>query len=368
MFVEYDKRYLSLLLLFFFFFFFSPDCYLVESKDTFIWYAPFYSGGGYSSEAQSFALSIHQQLLLVPFNNNSITSSFNRPDFYINQHGDTPKSSYLKSLRKNERDLFLSIDFQLDNKEITLMHSYNKTSDYIVAICHSEPGAWDAPYPFYYTSSCPPSYADIRIGRTMFETDQLPEGWENRINTMHEVWVPTEFAKDIFIKAGVNKRKIVVVPEPVDTEFFQPRNLSDLSLSQVKNRNLRKVFETAMILPHRKFTFLFVGKWETRKQLKLLLRAFFKEFGGTSVTTTMSNVQLAVLTSQYHSTSDFKKEIIKEIKSNNDLHIYEPFVDESVIVLSSVPQKYMPFLYSAVDILVILVLVIIMIMYMYSCC
>lgn len=332
------------------FFYVSLAFSLVQSNNTVIWYAPFYSGGGYSSEAQAFAFSIHQQLQTILSSSVSLPPS-STIEFYINQHGDTPKSSYLKSLRTEERNRLLSMDFTFLEKESSLLYPRRKATSTVVAICHSEPGAWDAPIPFYQTTPCPPHYADIRIGRTMFETDRLPDGWEDRINTMHEVWVPTDFARDIFIRAGVKRKKVVVLPEPVDTDFFRPRNLSDLTLSGIKNRSLRRLLEAAMITnadSNKRFTFLFVGKWETRKQLKLLLRAFFTEFQDAIVT----KVQLAVLTSQYHSTTDFKKEIEKFIQAEKSLRQYSQFVADSVIVLSNVKQEYMPYLYSAVDVLV----------------
>lgn len=69
----------------------------------------------------------------------------------------------------------------------------------------------------------------------MFETDRLPEGWADRCNAMDEVWVchranvltnfikvPTHFHRNIFIMGGVVASKLKVVPEPVDTDFFNP--------------------------------------------------------------------------------------------------------------------------------------------------
>ena len=110
-----------------------------------------------------------------------------------------------------------------------------------VAICHAEPGAW---HPSRYpTSRCPPYGASYSIGRTMFETDRLPAGWEDRClpstvcpqlnhhlpagwedrcNTLDEVWVPTEFHRRIFETAGVRSEKLFVLPEPVDTDLFTP--------------------------------------------------------------------------------------------------------------------------------------------------
>jgi len=92
-----------------------------------------------------------------------------------------------------------------------------------IAVCHSEPGAWSAPTPRYYTNDCPPrDKVDYTIGRTMFETDRIPDGWISRLKYMDEVWVPTSHSASIFIEAGVPRDKVVVVGEPVDTDTFKP--------------------------------------------------------------------------------------------------------------------------------------------------
>lgn len=73
-----------------------------------------------------------------------------------------------------------------------------------VFICHSEPGAWNPPR--YSTSLCPPTYSDSYvIGRTMFETDRTPQGWEERMNRMDEIWVPTQYV--LYINTHYSSRK-----------------------------------------------------------------------------------------------------------------------------------------------------------------
>ena len=67
---------------------------------------------------------------------------------------------------------------------------------------------------------------DYSIGRTMFETDTIPSGWVDRLNYMDEVWVPTQFAREIFAANGVHMTKLRVVEEAVDTTFFTYSNRS----------------------------------------------------------------------------------------------------------------------------------------------
>ena len=56
----------------------------------------------------------------------------------------------------------------------------------------------------------------------MYETDRVPEGWVDKINKMDEIWVPTQFHVETFANSGVDKGKLVVIPESVDVDFFNP--------------------------------------------------------------------------------------------------------------------------------------------------
>jgi len=56
----------------------------------------------------------------------------------------------------------------------------------------------------------------------MFETDRLTIGHAQRCNAMDEIWVPTAFHVETFASSGVDRRKLFVIPEPVDVEFFSP--------------------------------------------------------------------------------------------------------------------------------------------------
>ncbi|KIZ05359.1 hypothetical protein MNEG_2592 [Monoraphidium neglectum] len=47
----------------------------------------------------------------------------------------------------------------------------------------------------------------------MFETASLPEHLAAHVAAMDEVWVPTEFNRESFASAGVDKSKIFLVPE-----------------------------------------------------------------------------------------------------------------------------------------------------------
>ena len=89
--------------------------------------------------------------------------------------------------------------------------------------------ALQAPRPRYHTTACPPEQEPLySIGRTMFETDTIPSEWVDRSNFMDEIWVPTQFHADTFAAAGVHRSKLYVLPEPVDTTFFNPHRKKTL--------------------------------------------------------------------------------------------------------------------------------------------
>ena len=98
------------------------------------------------------------------------------------------------------------------------------------------------------------------IGRTTFETDRIPDGWAERCGEFDEIWVPSEFNRETFSRAGVNERKLRVMPEGIDTELFRP-GLAPLEIPE-----------------RRAFTFLSIFDWQQRKGYDLLLRAWAAEF------------------------------------------------------------------------------------------
>ena len=94
----------------------------------------------------------------------------------------------------------------------------------------------------------------------MYETDRLPDSWVARLNLMDQVWVPSQFGREQFVASGVVPSKVVVVPEAVDTELFDPSAHEPLELGLVG----------------KPYCFLSIFKWEKRKGWDLLLRAYFE--------------------------------------------------------------------------------------------
>ena len=99
-----------------------------------------------------------------------------------------------------------------------------------------------------------------RVGRTMFETDSIPDGWLDYCRAMQEVWVPSNFNYAAFASAGVPEQVLRVLPSGVDTSRFRP-GLKPLPIPLRAGFNFLSVFE-----------------WTHRKGPDVLLKAYLTEF------------------------------------------------------------------------------------------
>ena len=283
-----------------------------ETFPPIIWFAPFLSGGGYCTEATAFVLS------LLPH----VVSG----DIAISQHGDAFNSKYVQGWNAQTRDA------------MAFMWSNVVRPSEAVVICHSEPGAWALPTALYQTSKCPPKQARVRIGRTMFETDRIPDGWAARLNAMDYVWLPTAFHQRIFIAGGVRADKVRVIPEAVDTAFYDRNTVTEaFEYVDGERRNGRP----------RAFRFLSVFKWEERKGADLLIDAFSREFNGRS-----DRAELWILTSAFHSDTTTLADVIANIAASSaadrgdDANYAIPPIR---LLPFGIDQSRMPAVYAAAD-------------------
>ncbi len=174
----------------------------------------------------------------------------------------------------------------------------------------------------------------------MFETDRLPSGWAERIRHMDEVWVPTEFAKTIFMEAGVEADRLRVVAEPVDTDFYNVvPQLQGLVVADNDVQSLLTAY-----LADSTHIFLFVGKFEARKGIDSLLRAYFNEFRDRNKHEP-SNVLLVLVTSAYHSSKDFGSQV-RAILSADGWSDADLVAAPRFQILTNVAQEHMPLLYN----------------------
>eukprot|EP00116_Pleurobrachia_bachei_P004565 sb/3464827/ len=168
---------------------------------------------------------------------------------------DWRSSTAYSQLRESERKI---LDRLWAEGEVMVQSTEKK-----IVVLQFQPHLYSTILSNYPTISTSNSYI---IGRAMFETDSLPEGWVEALNTLvHEVWVPSHFARDVFLREGV-VIPVAVIGEALDTGLFNRHRAKD------RRRDLFPMCRPG------DFIFLSNGKHETRKGWDSLLRSFSQEF------------------------------------------------------------------------------------------
>jgi glycosyltransferase involved in cell wall biosynthesis len=94
-----------------------------------------------------------------------------------------------------------------------------------------------------------------------WEYGSLPRRWVAEINRrVDELWVPSRWVRDVSIGSGVDRAKVVVIPQGVDPEVFCPEA------------------PPARLDTRRTFRFLFVGGSLERKGFDILLKTYGEMF------------------------------------------------------------------------------------------
>lgn len=97
---------------------------------------------------------------------------------------------------------------------------------------------------------------------SMYETDRIPYYWKLLLNKneISEVWVPSEFNKESYIKSKVDKDKISVVNLGVNLDKYNPKN-QHLPIKEPNS-----------------FYFSYISELKWCKGYEVLLKAFYEEF------------------------------------------------------------------------------------------
>ena len=142
-----------------------------------------------------------------------------------------------------------------------------------------------------------------QIGRYMNEVSGLHARVVQQCNALDEIWVPSAHHIEVFAQAGVERSKLVVIPESIDPLVFDPETVDP------------------MMLPDRKkFVFLANFKFEERKNWKQLIWAYCKAF------TIKDDVTLYIHTNLR---GKFDAKSMKEIKDTIKEYIEAYVVDGS---------------------------------------
>ncbi|WP_049868350.1 MULTISPECIES: glycosyltransferase [Paenibacillus] len=198
-----------------------------------LWQSPVYDASGYANEQVDYLdclRSLPLKIQLQPKEQNP------RPDLLKEE-----KLTYLNALQKN------------------------RNSNGIV---HYQAGPG-----FHFL----PPLAPVSIGRTMFETDRIPEGWLPHLNGLTEIWVPSAFNRDTFAASGVDPTKLAVIPEVLDERRYEEASIRPFPLKEVKN-----------------YVFVSNFDWSKRKGWDVLIRAYVQEFGAYENVSLVLKVNLSL--------------------------------------------------------------------------
>jgi glycosyltransferase involved in cell wall biosynthesis len=99
------------------------------------------------------------------------------------------------------------------------------------------------------------------VVRTMFETDGLPASMKLRLVEADEIWVPSEFNVETFVRGGLPEQRIRVLPETIDFDLFTPETTDPWPLPGARG-----------------FTFLTNFDFTDRKGWDILLEAWARAF------------------------------------------------------------------------------------------
>jgi glycosyltransferase involved in cell wall biosynthesis len=177
----------------------------------------------------------------------------------------------------------------LSFKDTLLRQLSRKFQNATIWISHKPPDAYPIfPYSGIIEHENEPKYI---VGRSMYESTGIPSNWKTPANDRaDEIWVPSKFLVDAFVNSGILASKIKWMPEPIDTDFYNPETVEPLQIKGLSGYNFISVF-----------------KWEPRKGPDFLLRAFFSEFKKHE------NVTLYLLTYEYGGYSPHSKSSIERL-------------------------------------------------------
>lgn len=104
-------------------------------------------------------------------------------------------------------------------------------------------------------------YNGPKIAYNVWESTLQPNEFFNKLKEFDEMWVPSEWQRQVTIAQGYDPERIKVVPEGVDAKTFFPEDVDKLPQ-----------YEDG------RFKFLLFGRWDYRKSIKEVIETFIKYF------------------------------------------------------------------------------------------
>ena len=221
---------------------------------------------GYANHAQSFFTEL-DKLTPIKVRNATVGKSWNWPN-------NTPhdKEPYITPQMKKMLHLQTLFEADKSRSDYPIYHHKEDFQSDIDIILEEHDH-----YYFY------DSYNGYKIGYNVWESTKYSDQFFNQLLTLDELWVPTEWQKEISIKQGYPEDKIFVIPEGVDGKIFKP------------NPKLKK---------QDKFQFIIVGRWDYRKGIKESIEGFLKAFPDNQDVELLLNVENPYPTDGMNSTEE----------------------------------------------------------------
>ncbi len=256
----------------------------VSKERCVVWQAPLFDPSGYGEEARSFALGLEGAREIV----------HGIPLFWSQQRA---------RLRPDDQRRLRAMVSRAPDPRARAIHVF-----------HAFP-----------TMFHPLPYVHANVGRTIFETDRIPENWVDHCKKMDEIWVPTDFNLETFARSGVPESLLKKVPAFVDTDFFTPE-VPPMSLSG-----------------RRGFNFLSIFDWTLRKGWDVLLSAYIEEFAEEEDVCLFLRVSSSLGWSQKKIAEMIEVYVRKTMGRDPD------HIPELVVLPDFLTQSDMPSLYTACD-------------------
>jgi glycosyltransferase involved in cell wall biosynthesis len=217
--------------------------------------------------------------------------------YYIGQYGTSGYATAAKGYLYHYFSMGIPIlwdPLYFDDSILTDDDAYNITvkslinlplDQYDIVMLHSTPDLW----PMFRTEKRDIINGKIIIGIFVWETDTLPSPWVPYINnSVHEVWVPSNYNADVLKNSGVT------IPIRVVPYIFLHQPLPD--------RSKIKLYDSInnSLISGNEYTFYSIGELNHRKGITDLIKVFCETF------TNKDNVRLILKVHYRNYTPEYK--------------------------------------------------------------
>jgi len=195
-------------------------------------------------------------------------------NFYFNGIPTTWEPLYFDDSKLSDDSYFNLIAKSLINKKI---------KDYDTVIIHCTPDLW----PLLLSQRKDIIKNKRVVGYAVWETSKLPESWVEKMNrSVHEIWCPSNYNKEVFQNSGINL-PITVVPHVFLESKLPPKpsvRLYSYSKQELINdeKSPRLTFYNISEMNHRKgvedLIKTFCETFTSYDQVRLLLKVHYRSY------------------------------------------------------------------------------------------